>query len=78
MSQRWPQIRRDSLAAYVIRVRGAPGAKLTREAWDVRVEHQPDGTTVLSAEFADQPDLLGFLRALVGAGCEIISVECLG
>jgi hypothetical protein len=44
----------------------------------VRVERLPDETTLLSGRFADQPDILDFLRALIGAGYEVVSVECLG
>ena len=78
MNQAWPRIRRDRSASYVIRVRGIPGASLTRESWVVGVEVRSDGTTVLNGTFADQPDVLGFLRALIGAGHVLVSVECLG
>ena len=78
MSRAWPRIRRDGPAKYVIRVRGIPSASLVRESWVVGVEVRADGTTVLNGTFADQPDVLGFLRALIGAGHVLVSVECLG
>jgi hypothetical protein len=62
----------------VIRVHGTPSARLIQESWTVGVEVQPDGTAILSGTFADQPDVLGFLGALIGAGHTLLSVECLG
>jgi len=78
VNQAWPRIRRDGPAKYVICVRGIPSASLVRESWAVGVEVRPDRTTVLNGTFADQPDMLGFLRALIGAGHVLVSVECLG